>query len=209
MRRWSLKATPQGWVVAQWLVLFVAVLGTLISVAGSASAAPTSPSASSAVAVGSVLNTRVGVARLPGHPFVGSRTPGNPAGVGEIGCGYHRTAPASCVATETGPSASRARSLGAAAADDPALQPMLGATGTQVTSRTLANRPGFRIDVENPAPGVRAGQLHLQDAAGGKYLYNFEAEAFEGLPKSLARQVARDPAVARAIATGKRYLGVD
>ena len=42
---------------------------------------------------------------------------------------------------------------------------MLGARGTQVTSKTLANRPGYRIDVENPAPGVRPGQLHLQDSA--------------------------------------------
>lgn len=87
---------------------------------------------------------------------------------------------------------------------------MLGAHGTQVTSRTLTpgNRP-YRIDVENPAPGRRPGQLHLQDDAGGKYLYDFDANAFVGLPRSLQRQIANDPAVARAIAAGRRYLGME
>jgi hypothetical protein len=85
---------------------------------------------------------------------------------------------------------------------------MLGENGTQVTSKTLTNRPGYRIDVENPAPGVRPGQLHLQDAAGGKYLYNFETGAFDGIPNALVKQIASDPAVARAIATGSRYLGL-
>jgi RHS repeat-associated protein len=86
---------------------------------------------------------------------------------------------------------------------------MLGENGTQVTSKTLT--PGnrdYRIDVENPAPGVRPGQLHLQDR-GGKYLYNFETSEFEGLPNSLARRIAKDPAVAQAIEKGKIYLGVD
>lgn len=40
---------------------------------------------------------------------------------------------------------------------------MIGEDGTQVTSRTLRQTEIFRIDVENPAPGVRPGQLHLQD----------------------------------------------
>jgi RHS repeat-associated protein len=86
---------------------------------------------------------------------------------------------------------------------------MLGANGTQVTSKTLT--PGnraYRIDVENPAPGVRPGQVHLQDSAGGKYLYNFETGAFEGIPNSLARAIAKDPAVARAIEKGAVYLGL-
>lgn len=86
---------------------------------------------------------------------------------------------------------------------------MLGEDGTQVTSKTLTpgNRP-YRIDVENPAPGVRPGQLHLQ-TRGGKYLYNFDTGEFEGIPGSLARQIANDPAVAQAIAKGKTYLGVN
>ena len=86
--------------------------------------------------------------------------------------------------------------------------PMIGEGGTQVTSRTLTMNNDYRIDVENPNPGVRPGQLHLQDSAGNKYQYNFDTGQFEGLPKSLAKQVAKDPAVARAIATGRRYLGM-
>jgi hypothetical protein len=86
--------------------------------------------------------------------------------------------------------------------------PMPGAGGTQVTSRTLMQNSDFHIDVENPNPGGRAGQLHLQDYSGNKYQYNFETGQFEGLPNSLAKQVARDPAVAGAVATGLRYLGM-
>jgi RHS repeat-associated protein len=85
---------------------------------------------------------------------------------------------------------------------------MIGEGGTQVTSKTLMENDTFHIDVENPDPGGRPGQLHLQDYAGNKYQYNFETGKFEGLPNSLAKQVARDPAVARAIKTGLRYLGM-
>ena len=90
----------------------------------------------------------------------------------------------------------------------PGGQGMIGAGGTQVTSKTLMQNDSFHIDVENPAPGVRPGQLHLQDYAGNKYQYNFETGKFEGLPNSLAKQIARDPAVERAIRTGLRYLGL-
>jgi RHS repeat-associated protein len=89
--------------------------------------------------------------------------------------------------------------------------PLLGEGGVQVTSRTLLRDAGrgFRIDVENPAPGFRPGQLHLQDTAGGKYLYDFEANEFTGLPRSLHRRVANDPEVARAISKGRDYLNVE
>jgi hypothetical protein len=86
---------------------------------------------------------------------------------------------------------------------------MIGEGGTQVTSRTLLQTESYRIDVENPAPGVRPGQLHLQDDAGNTYLYDFEAEKFDGLPRSLANKLANDPVATRAVVTGKRYLGLD
>jgi hypothetical protein len=86
--------------------------------------------------------------------------------------------------------------------------PIPGEGGTQVTSRTLMQNEDYHVDVENPNPGVRAGQLHLQDYVRNKYQYNFETGEFEGLPNSLAKQVASNPAVARAIATGLRYLGM-
>lgn len=86
---------------------------------------------------------------------------------------------------------------------------MVGEGGTQVTSRTLMQTETFRIDVENPAPGARPGQLHLQDVAGNKYLYDFDADEFRGLPRSLADKLVIDPAAQRAIVIGKRYLGLD
>jgi hypothetical protein len=86
--------------------------------------------------------------------------------------------------------------------------PTIGEGGTQTVSKTLMQNEDFHIDVENPAPGVRDGQLHLQDYAGNKYQYNFETGQFEGLPNSLAKQVANLPEVARAISTGLRYLGM-
>jgi RHS repeat-associated protein len=86
---------------------------------------------------------------------------------------------------------------------------MLGKNGTQTFSTTLTSgKHAYRVDVENPAPGVRPGQLHLQTRTG-KYYYNFETNQFDGIPTSLARKIARDPDVSRAIGKGKTYLGVE
>jgi len=86
--------------------------------------------------------------------------------------------------------------------------PMIGESGAQFTSRTVGQGKGWRIDVENPNPGVRRGQLHLQDYSGGKWQYDFESGSFTGVPRSLQRLIARDPAAQRAINTGLRYLGM-
>jgi hypothetical protein len=85
---------------------------------------------------------------------------------------------------------------------------MLGEGGPQFTSKTLTTRPGYRIDVENPNPGGRPGQLHLQ-AGSAKYLYDFDAGVWVGLPRNLQRVVASDPAVARAIVRARQYLGLN
>jgi RHS repeat-associated protein len=53
-------------------------------------------------------------------------------------------------------------------------QQMIGARGTRVTSKTLLENDKFHIDVENPDPGGRPGQLHLQDYDGNKYQFNFK-----------------------------------
>jgi hypothetical protein len=87
---------------------------------------------------------------------------------------------------------------------------MLGAGGTQTTSTTLletSDKRPYHIDVENPAPGVRAGQLHLQ-TSDAKYLYDFDKGEFAGVSGRLARTVASDPDVALAIAKGQIYLNV-
>ena len=91
---------------------------------------------------------------------------------------------------------------------------MLGEGGTQIDSKTLVSRENFySIDVENPDPGGRPGQLHVHDNSkvshGPKYLYDFETGKFEGAPAGLARQLAKDPKVATAIIMAKNILGVN
>jgi RHS repeat-associated protein len=84
--------------------------------------------------------------------------------------------------------------------------PMLGANGTQVTSKTLWNNGGERIDVENPNPGQRPGQIHYQDGSG-KYIYNVGSGEFEGLSASQSKQLMSKPGVQEAIQKGLKYLG--
>jgi RHS repeat-associated protein len=86
--------------------------------------------------------------------------------------------------------------------------PMIGENGAEFPSQTMTppNSP-YRIDVENPDPGGRPGQMHLQ-VGDAKYMYNFESGQFEGIPNSLAKQLANDPVAARSVAKGLRYLGM-
>jgi len=56
---------------------------------------------------------------------------------------------------------------------------MLGANGTQVASKTTwKNGKTERIDVENPAPGERPGQIHYHDTNNSKYYYDIEINMF-------------------------------
>ncbi|UOZ08473.1 RHS repeat-associated core domain-containing protein [Amycolatopsis sp. WQ 127309] len=88
-------------------------------------------------------------------------------------------------------------------------KPMIGQNGTRTTSTTTWNKGQYRIDVENPNPGQRAGQLHFQDQSGKipKCQYNFETGEFEGLPSKLAKQLASDPGFQRGIQQGLKILG--
>lgn len=92
---------------------------------------------------------------------------------------------------------------------DPNANGMIGANGTQVTSKTMWNHGQYRIDVENPNPGQRAGQLHFQDQANltAKYQYNFETGKFDGLPRSIEKEVGRNPGFQAGIEKGLRMLG--
>ncbi|MEU4806906.1 polymorphic toxin-type HINT domain-containing protein [Actinosynnema sp. NPDC023587] len=90
---------------------------------------------------------------------------------------------------------------------------MTGANGTQITSSTVWERGAMRIDVENPDPGGRPGQMHLQvhvkgvkSSDGPKYQYDFEAKRFAGLPKGLQKELAKTD-VKRGIAKGLGFLG--
>jgi hypothetical protein len=84
----------------------------------------------------------------------------------------------------------------------------IGAEGTKTMSKTLMHSEGFRIDVENPKPGFRNGQIHLQDSSGAKYQYNFDTGEFEGVSNTFARELARNPAVKLAIKKGLALLGM-
>ena len=56
---------------------------------------------------------------------------------------------------------------------------MLGENGTQVSSKTIwKNGKTERIDVENPAPGERPGQVHYHDSNNNKYYYDMDNNIF-------------------------------
>lgn len=56
---------------------------------------------------------------------------------------------------------------------------MLGASGAQTASKTVWKGSGReRIDVENPAPGIRPGQIHYQGTDGAKYYYDPNTRSF-------------------------------
>ena len=90
--------------------------------------------------------------------------------------------------------------------------------GTKVNSKTLwKDSKGNRIDVENPNPGQRPGQIHFQDNKNNKYLYNNKDGRFYyrdpktnkwdvPAPNRVNEQLS-NPNVQRAIQTGNKYLG--
>lgn len=65
-----------------------------------------------------------------------------------------------------------------------------------------------RLDVENPNPGQRPGQLHYQDNKGNKYLYDPQTKSFPGAPKSV-NQLLKESRFSQAVDKGmSKYLGV-
>lgn len=80
--------------------------------------------------------------------------------------------------------------------------------GTQTSSKTLYNKKGTHIDVENP--GHRPGQIHVQQG-NSKYLYDVGKKAFVDkagdLPPKAIQELLEDPKVIKAIAKGLEILG--
>lgn len=85
---------------------------------------------------------------------------------------------------------------------------MLGINGPVVPSKTLWMGKGKeRIDVENPSPGKRAGQIHYQDNKDNKYYYDPITKTFPDAPKSVNDKL-KDPIFKNAIEKGMtKYLG--
>jgi len=70
--------------------------------------------------------------------------------------------------------------------DAPTKEKMLGEDGVQTASKTLWKGKGKeRIDVENPNPGQRPGQIHYQDNSNNKYLYDPKTNTFPDAPRSV------------------------
>jgi hypothetical protein len=79
--------------------------------------------------------------------------------------------------------------------------------GTQVNSKTLWKGEGKeRIDVENPNPTQRPGQIHYQGNDGSKYIYEKATDTFKGAPKNI-NKLLELPSVRNAITKGLKYLG--
>lgn len=90
---------------------------------------------------------------------------------------------------------------------------MIGENGTQVTSKTLwENNEIGHIDVENPSPGKRPGQIHYQDANGNKWYYDIDKNIFydqktgQIAPKKVQDMLKNDD-IMNAIKKGLKYLG--
>lgn len=85
---------------------------------------------------------------------------------------------------------------------------MLGENGPQISSKTIWKGGGQeRIDVENPNPGQRPGQIHYQDNSGNKYLYDPSTNSFPNAPNSVNKLLGNSD-FASAIQKGlDKYLG--
>lgn len=87
---------------------------------------------------------------------------------------------------------------------------MPGANGTQLNSVTLKRLTPdgkHRIDVENPAPGVRPGHIHYQ-TSNNRHIYNFITGQFAGLSARAQKALIGTPGVTGAIRRGLKYLGM-
>jgi len=90
---------------------------------------------------------------------------------------------------------------------------MVGQNGTQ-TSSTTTGRNGRteRIDVENPNPGQRPGQIHYHEPNGTKWMYDINSGRFVDAAENLAppriQRVLNEPWAQRAIERALQYLGL-
>ena len=100
-----------------------------------------------------------------------------------------------------------------------AIKHIFGQNGVQTASQTVWKSKGSkaRIDIENANPGVRAGNIHYQDANNVKYMYDKGSSSFYGknsktgafdvpAPKSV-NNLLQNESFSNGINKGLRYLG--
>lgn len=86
-------------------------------------------------------------------------------------------------------------------------KPLFGAKGVQTASKTVWKGKGKeRIDIENPNPGKRAGQIHFQDNLGNKYLYDPATNSFPEAPTRV-NELLIEADFKSAIQKAMRFLG--
>ncbi|WP_051542006.1 hypothetical protein [Clostridium lundense] len=92
---------------------------------------------------------------------------------------------------------------------------ILGKNGTQFESKTTwQNGKTERIDVENPAPGERPGQIHYHEPNNTKWYLDIEEKQFynqktgELAPKKI-QKLLKDKDVINAINKALKFLGED
>jgi hypothetical protein len=87
----------------------------------------------------------------------------------------------------------------------------IGESGPVIQSKTLGGGTvkgkQWRIDIENPSPGVRPGQMHLQSGEG-KWLFDFGSNTFVGAPNWLMKGLQRIPGYQDILNKGRHFLGM-
>ncbi|MFP3673378.1 T7SS effector LXG polymorphic toxin [Bacillus sp. SIMBA_031] len=92
---------------------------------------------------------------------------------------------------------------------------LFGQSGTQIASKTTwQNGKTERIDIENPNPGQREGQIHYHEPNNKKWYFDVETKKFydqktgEDAPSKI-QKVLKDKSVQKAINKGLKFLGED
>ena len=88
--------------------------------------------------------------------------------------------------------------------------------GTQLDgSKSFKVNRNIRIDVENPNPNQRPGQIHMENkATGEKFYYSVDKKEFydqrTGKPlEKFYDRLVKDPKVDRALQKAEKILGVE
>jgi len=94
-------------------------------------------------------------------------------------------------------------------------QHMLGENGPKINgSKTIGRGEGWHVDIENPDPGGRPGQVHYQDGKN-KYYFDHESSSFYEVnagqrtyvSNSQNKQLLNNGNVMRSINKGLKILG--